>query len=80
MESFRNFHTTAKDIHVEDGHILAARLHDSRDQRDYYTSIDLNHCIGNVDGKWNQCPFTKAPMLTSAFYHRPVQVGWPELL
>ena len=50
MESFSNFHTSAKDICVEEGHILAARLYDPLDKRSHYTSLDLNHCIGNIDG------------------------------
>jgi hypothetical protein len=50
MENFTNFHETAKDIRVEEGHILAARLYDRYDKKDNYTSIDLNHCIGNIDG------------------------------
>lgn len=50
MENFQNFHYQAKDIRLESGHILAARLHDPHDQRYYETTLDLNNLIGNVDG------------------------------
>ncbi|KAL2125988.1 hypothetical protein VTI74DRAFT_2008 [Chaetomium olivicolor] len=52
MESFSNFHTSAKDIRIKEGHILAAHLYDPHDERSYYTSIDLNHFIGNIDGRF----------------------------
>jgi hypothetical protein len=54
MESFSNFHTSAKDIRLEEGHILAAYLSDPHDERSNFNSIDLNHFIGNIDGMWTQ--------------------------
>ncbi len=50
MESLLNFHALAKDIHVKEGYILVDRLYNPLDKWSYYISIDLNYCIGNIDG------------------------------
>jgi hypothetical protein len=60
MESLSNFHASAKDIRVKEGHILADRLYDPLDKWSHYTSIDLNHCIGNIDGMCAQQLFCSA--------------------
>lgn len=44
-----NFHASAEDIRVDDGHILKARLQDA--EGNYVDAeYDLNQAIGNEDG------------------------------
>jgi len=44
-----SFHLTGQDIHVEDGHILVARLQDENGDWQE-SSIDLDQLIGNKNG------------------------------
>ena len=45
---------SAKDIRVEQGHVLAANLYDTRDKQSCFTSIDPNHSVGLlwIKGSW----------------------------
>lgn len=46
-----NFHASAQDIRLDDGHILKASLtNEEGEQVD--AEIDLNDFIGNSNGKW----------------------------
>ncbi len=51
MGNFSNFHKSAENVRMEDSHILAADLHDPHDNKLNHTTLDLNHCIGNVNGR-----------------------------
>jgi len=46
-----DFHASAQDIRLDDGHILRARLN-TADGQQVDAEIDLNHYIGNNDGEW----------------------------
>lgn len=52
------FHASAEDIHLDDGHILKARLINS-DGEHVDAEVDLNDFIGNVDG--TPLSFTRSP-------------------
>lgn len=45
-----SFHATCQEIHIKDGHILVA---DAKNERGEHvrSELDLNHYIGNSDGK-----------------------------
>ncbi|KAK3896587.1 Cyanovirin-N [Staphylotrichum tortipilum] len=51
MGNFCNFHESAENIRMEESHILSADLRDPHDNKLNHTTLDLNHCIGNVNGK-----------------------------
>jgi hypothetical protein len=48
------FYHSAEDIHIDDGHILKARLQ-TADGEWNDAEIDLNQHIGNMDGKLPLC-------------------------
>lgn len=46
-----NFHESAQDIHVEDGHVLKAVLNNVEGEG-VEAEFDLNQIIGNVNGEF----------------------------
>ncbi|KAL1844115.1 hypothetical protein VTJ49DRAFT_4967 [Mycothermus thermophilus] len=56
-----DFHASANDIHVDDGHILRAIL-TSADGHQVEASCDLDDYIGNTNGhfEWNGMDFSKS--------------------
>ncbi|KAI5857840.1 Cyanovirin-N [Tricharina praecox] len=56
-----NFHTSAQDIVLKDGHKLKCELKNNSG-RTVSASLDLNHYVGNTDGwfKWNGRDFTRS--------------------
>ncbi|KAK3903789.1 Cyanovirin-N [Staphylotrichum tortipilum] len=56
-----DFHASAQDIRVDDGHILRARLNNA-DGQQVDAEIDLNQFIGNSDGafEWGGVNFSES--------------------
>jgi hypothetical protein len=69
-----NFHESAADITVEDGHILKAVLNNIEGEG-CEAEFDLSECIGNEDGEF---VWGGAGMLTDALYvHLPSLIAVP---
>ena len=51
MGNFSNFHKSAENLPMEDSHILSADLRDPHDNKLNHNTLDLNHCIGSVNGR-----------------------------
>ncbi|KAF2144538.1 uncharacterized protein K452DRAFT_284861 [Aplosporella prunicola CBS 121167] len=57
-----SFHASAQDIRVENGHWLKARLAGEGHHDHHDADLDLNRCIGNIDGhfQWGAQGFSES--------------------
>ena len=79
ITNMSNFHASAQDIRLDDGHMLRARL-TNMEGEEVDAEINLNDCIGNSEGKWTTPQLLFGRTTNSRHTSRLLRVGWSELL